>query len=54
VKKPEELQAEYLELLESRLKEVGLEVPQGVEADYDMRVGYEAADLDEQVSKAVG
>lgn len=40
VKKPEELQAEYLELLESRLKEVGLEVPKGVEPDYDMRVGY--------------
>jgi len=52
VKKPEELQVEYLELLESRLKEVGLEMPQGVEADYDMRVGYEAEELNEQVSKA--
>jgi len=41
VKKPEELQAEYLELLEDRLGQVGLEMPQGVEADYDMRVGYE-------------
>lgn len=52
VKKPEELQVEYLELLESRLKEVGLEMPQGVEADYDMRVGYEVQELDDQVSKA--
>jgi len=43
-RRPEELQTEYLELLESRLKECGLELPQGVEADYDMRVGYEAAD----------
>ncbi|MBW7848903.1 MAG: phenylacetate-CoA oxygenase subunit PaaI [Rhodospirillales bacterium] len=42
VKKPEELQAEYLELLEDRLTEVGFEMPRGVEADYDMRVGYEA------------
>lgn len=42
VKKPEELQAEYLELLESRLKEVGLEMPADVEPDYDMRVGYGA------------
>ena len=44
VKKPEELQTEYLELLDSRLKEVGLIMPAGVEADYDMRMGYEAAD----------
>jgi ring-1,2-phenylacetyl-CoA epoxidase subunit PaaA len=42
VKKPEELQTEYLELLDSRLKEVGLIMPAGVEADYDMRMGYEA------------
>jgi ring-1,2-phenylacetyl-CoA epoxidase subunit PaaA len=40
VRKPEELQAEYLELVEARLKEVGLEMPRGVEPDYDMRVGY--------------
>jgi ring-1,2-phenylacetyl-CoA epoxidase subunit PaaA len=44
VKKPEELQAEYMELLESRLGDIGFEVPQGVEADYDMRMGYEAAE----------
>jgi len=42
VKKPEELQTEYLELLDSRLKDVGLIMPTGVEADYDMRMGYEA------------
>jgi ring-1,2-phenylacetyl-CoA epoxidase subunit PaaA len=45
VRKPEELQQEYLELLEPRLKELGLELPGGIEADYDMRVGYEAADM---------
>lgn len=44
VRTPEELQAEYLELLESRLKEVGLEMPTNVEPDYDMRMGYEAGD----------
>lgn len=44
VKKPEELQAEYMTLLEDRLKEVGLVVPQGIEADYEMRMGYEAGE----------
>jgi ring-1,2-phenylacetyl-CoA epoxidase subunit PaaA len=44
VRTPEELQAEYLELLEDRLKEVGLEMPTGVEPDYDMRMGYEAGE----------
>jgi len=44
VKKPEELQAEYLEIVEARLKEVGLEMPRDIEPDYDMRVGYEAGD----------
>ncbi|WP_404378509.1 Phenylacetic acid catabolic protein [Caenispirillum salinarum] len=44
VRTPEELQAEYLELLEGRLKECGLEMPQGVEPDYDMRMGYEAGE----------
>ncbi len=43
VKRPEELQAEYLELLESRLADVGLEMPKGIEADYDMRVGYDVS-----------
>ncbi|MCW5749684.1 MAG: phenylacetate-CoA oxygenase subunit PaaI [Alphaproteobacteria bacterium] len=45
-KKPEELQAEYMELMSERLRDVGLEVPQGVEADYDMRIGY---NMDEPV-----
>jgi ring-1,2-phenylacetyl-CoA epoxidase subunit PaaA len=40
VKKPEELQAEYLELVESRLADIGLEMPTDVEPDYEMRVGY--------------
>jgi ring-1,2-phenylacetyl-CoA epoxidase subunit PaaA len=41
VKRPEALQAEYLALLSDRLGQVGLEMPEGVEADYDMRVGYQ-------------
>lgn len=42
VKRPEELQAEYLEIVGSRLGEVGLALPPDIEPDYDMRVGYEA------------
>jgi ring-1,2-phenylacetyl-CoA epoxidase subunit PaaA len=42
VKKPEELQAEYMALLEDRLGQVGLELPADIEPDYDMRMGYEA------------
>ncbi|GGK68723.1 Phenylacetic acid catabolic protein [Amphritea balenae] len=40
IKTPEQLQEEYLELLTDRLGDIGFEVPQGVEADYDMRIGY--------------
>ena len=40
VKRPEELQTDYLELLADRLGQVGLDMPDGIEADYDMRVGY--------------
>lgn len=43
VKRPEELQAEYMDLLADRLTEIGFEVPQGIEPDYEMRVGYEAS-----------
>jgi len=39
-KRPEELQSEYLELLESRLTEIGFDVPTDVQPDYEMRVGY--------------
>lgn len=44
VRTPEELQTEYLELMEDRLKQVDLVMPTDVEADYEMRVGY---DMDE-------
>ncbi|HEY0833717.1 MAG TPA: Phenylacetic acid catabolic protein [Azospirillum sp.] len=43
-KKPEELQAEYLQLLEERLKEIGLRMPAGIEPDYEMRMGYDAGE----------
>jgi len=33
---PEQLREEYMNIVESRLKELGLEVPKGVEANYDM------------------
>lgn len=43
VTRPEELQAEYMELLTDRLGQVGLDLPRGVEPDYDMRMGYDSA-----------
>jgi ring-1,2-phenylacetyl-CoA epoxidase subunit PaaA len=46
VKRPEELQAEYIELVSSRLAEVGLEMPREIEPDYEMRVGYALDALD--------
>ena len=42
MKKPEELQAEYMELLESLLTYLGLCVPACITSHYDMRMGYEA------------
>lgn len=44
--RPEEAQAQYLELLRSRLKDSGLEWVDGVEPDYDMRVGYAMDDVE--------
>jgi ring-1,2-phenylacetyl-CoA epoxidase subunit PaaA len=40
IKTPEQLQEEYLEILQSRLDELGLEMPNNVEPDYDMQFGY--------------
>jgi len=40
VKTPEQLQEEYLEIVRDRLSQLGLEMPDNVEADYDMRFGY--------------
>ena len=36
VKRPEELQTDYLELLADRLGQVGLDMPDGIEADYEL------------------
>jgi ring-1,2-phenylacetyl-CoA epoxidase subunit PaaA len=41
LKDSRQLQAEYLEIVSKRLAELGLEMPTGIEPDYDMRVGYE-------------
>jgi ring-1,2-phenylacetyl-CoA epoxidase subunit PaaA len=46
VKSAEQLQEEYLDIVSGRLAELGLELPKGVQPDYDMRFGYaEAADV---------
>lgn len=40
LKKSEDLQQEYLEIVSDRLKDIGLEMPSNVTPDYDMRFGY--------------
>ncbi len=42
VRTSQQLQDEYLELLSDRLKQLGLQIPQFVEPNYDMRFGYAA------------
>lgn len=44
--RPEEGQAEYLELARKRITEAGLEFVEGVQADYDMRMGYAMEDAE--------
>ncbi len=48
--KPEEAQAQYIEMVRERVKDVGLEFVEDVEPDYDQRIGYamDDADLDTQ------
>lgn len=45
VKRAQEVQDEYLEIVSGRFKELGLEMPQNLEPDYEMRMGY-AVDSD--------
>ncbi|MBZ0185047.1 MAG: phenylacetate-CoA oxygenase subunit PaaI [Candidatus Obscuribacterales bacterium] len=40
LKKAQEVQDEYMEIVTARLKELALEIPENVEPDYDMRFGY--------------
>lgn len=40
LKSASQLQEEYLEIVSDRLTELGLEMPNSVQPDYDMRVGY--------------
>lgn len=53
IKRSQELQAEYLEILSRRLTELGLELPGNVEPDYDMRVGYQIEEFANQGKVAV-
>ena len=41
IKRSQELQGEYMDIVSKRLNELGLEIPSDVQADYDMRFGYE-------------
>lgn len=50
VLKPEDAQAEYLELVKKRLDEAGLEFVEGIEPDYDQRMGYAMDDVELQAS----
>lgn len=40
LKKSDELQEEYLEIVSARLNELGLDIPSDIQPDYDMRFGY--------------
>jgi ring-1,2-phenylacetyl-CoA epoxidase subunit PaaA len=35
-----QVQEEYMDIVSKRLNELGLQVPEGIEPDYDMRIGY--------------
>lgn len=54
-KTSQELQDEYMEIVSERLKELGLEIPANIGADYDMRFGYaqEAESEQERTPKKV-
>lgn len=52
VKTSQQLQTEYREIVSKRLLELGLEMPEGVEPDYDMRVGYEIEETQAAKQKA--
>jgi ring-1,2-phenylacetyl-CoA epoxidase subunit PaaA len=41
IKDSRQLQDEYLEIVSKRLNDLGLEIPNDVKPDYDMRVGYQ-------------
>ncbi len=52
VKTAQQIQDEYREIVEKRLKEIGLDVPDDVQPNYDMRVGY-ATSLPEPAKSGV-
>lgn len=41
LKRSQDLQEEYMEIVSKRLAEIGLELPADIKPDYDMRVGYQ-------------
>lgn len=51
IKTSQQLQDEYMDILSSRLHEIGLRLPEGVEADYDMRFGY-ASEVQPSLAKS--
>ena len=52
VKTAQQIQDEYMEIVEKRLKEIGLDMPAGVQPNYDMRVGYASATPEPAISGA--
>lgn len=53
IKTAQQLQDEYLQILEHRILELGLTLPKDIEPDYDMRVGYASTPNKEAVSGGV-
>lgn len=54
LKTARELQDEYMEIVSKRLCELGLEMPEGIKPDYDMRVGYQIDEEQELLSATAG
>ena len=53
VKRSQELQDEYMEILSKRLAEIGLELPSDIQPDYEMRVGYEVEEQERKPAAAI-
>lgn len=53
LKRTQELQAEYLEIVSKRLAEIGLVMPTDIKPDYEMRVGYQMEDDSSLAAAAV-
>ena len=52
IKTAQQVQEEYMEIIQKRFAEIGLKVPSDIVPDYDMRMGYQVESNDTQVVSA--